>query len=293
MKKTIVLCACATLLVILLTAPLFGAVVPFADPRAVKSPDGKTYAVDRLARLFEAKLNVLPYLLSSYLHSGDVLIADMIRENLKAIQIYVDTIGGSIDNDRQKELFAKLLAGSQKLKDSVEKNIKTVEEYRTAKRVFDYKSSLLIEWVDSISAAVCDAPGQSPAGGEAPSVKTFRRIRVGVLKAVFYTQISSNSPATEAKRKKARELWDATVKRADAFINLASTDPQKQVASGLSASIQIVAECARELLVHADELNLAWDQTMSLVDSIESLVDASDGEPKTTPTEPKPATGTK
>jgi len=292
-KRTIVLAACTALLVILLSGPALGSGLPFSDPRAVKSPDGRTYAVDRLARLFEAKVNVLLYLLTSYLQSGDVLVADMIRENLKAIHIYVETIGTSVDNDRQKELFAKLLAGSQKLKESVDKNIKAVEDYRTAKRVFDYKSSLLIEWLDSISGAVCDIPGPSPTEGETPAVKTFRRVRLGAPKAVFYTQVSSCNPTTDARRKKGRELWDTTVKQSEAFVNLASTDAQKQVAPGLNASVQIVSECARDLLIHSDELNLAWDQTVSLVESIESLVGASDGETKTPQTEPKPAAGTK
>ncbi|MCA1960499.1 MAG: hypothetical protein LDL33_06865 [Desulfomonile sp.] len=289
MKKTIALCACAALLVTMLSGPAFGVGLPFTDPRAVKSTDGKTYPVDRLARLFETKVNLLLYLLTSYLQSGDVLVADMIRENLKAIQIYVDTMGASVGNDRQKELFAKLLAGSQKLRESVEKNIKSIEDYRTAKRVFDYKSSLLIEWLDSISATVCEVREPSSATDETPAVKTFRRVRLGAPKAVFYTQIASTSPAPEARRKKARELWDATSKQAETFINLASTEVQKQVAPGLSTSVQIVAECARELLVHADELNLAWDQTVSLVESLESLVGASDGDAKPPQSEPKPA----
>lgn len=293
MKKTVIFYACAALLVILASGPAPGANVPFADPRAVTSPDGRTYAVDRLARLLEAKVNVLLYLLPNYEQSGDVLFADMIRENLKAIQIYVDTIGTSVDNDRQKELFAKLLAGAQKLRESVEQNIKAIEQYRTAKRVFDYKSSLLIEWIDSISGPICDFPGQSPAEGETPAIKAFRRVRVGVLKAVFCTQVSPCGPATEARRKKARGLWETTVRQADAFVSLASTDAQKQVAPGLNASVQIVAECARELLIHADELNLAWDQTVSLLDSIESLVGASDGESKTPPAEPNHAAGSK
>jgi len=288
-KKTVVLCACAALLITLLSGPASGVGLPFSDPRAVKSTDGKTYPVDRLARLFEAKVNLLLYLLTSYLQSGDVLVADMIRENLKAIQIYVDTMGASVGNDRQKELFAKLLSGSQKLRESVEKNIKSIEEYRTAKRVFDYKSSLLIEWLDSISATVCDVPEPSPAVGEPPAVRTFRRVRLGAPKAVFYTQAASYNPATEARRKKARDLWDATAKQAEAFVDLASTDVQKQVAPGLNASVQIVAECARELLIHADELNLAWDQTVSLVESLESLVGASNGESQPSQAEPKPA----
>lgn len=271
MRMRVFLLVSGLLLVFVSHEPSLSLTPPFPDPLRVHSAAGEPYSVDCLASLLHARINALPYMLARYYKSGDLVLARSIRENLSALDLYVNQMGQSIGNDRQKEMFAKLLAGSQNLKERVEENFTTIEEYRRAERFFQYRADLLIHWIEARKEELnrqCGSQGTGPQEGFATIVLG---IRIDLLKAVFLSTISTSDSETQPRRQKARDLWESIVQKGGILKTSASTPQETEFAAVLESSLKNVRNLSRDLFIRRDELNQAWDQTYSMVESFEAL----------------------
>jgi hypothetical protein len=237
----------------------------------VNTADGEPYPVDRLVGLLQARINALPYLLARYCKSGDVVLARMVKENLSALDLYVKQMGHSIGNDREKEVFAKLLAGSQNLKDLVERNVKAVEEFRRAERFFRFRAHRLVEWVGARAEELAGKGDSGKSDSQKAFAALIEDIRVGLMKAVFLNMVSTNDSENQPRREKSRELWETVAQKAEQLKETAADAQEKELAAVVESSVINVRSLARDLLIRRDELNQAWDQTYSMVESLEVL----------------------
>ena len=281
MTKWFCLLFSGLLLLCVLCEPSVSITPPFSDPMRVNTADGNPYPVNRLISLLQARINALPYLLARYCKTGDVVLVRTVQENLSALDLYVNQMGQSIANDREKEVFAKLMAGSQNLKDLVGKNVKAIEEFRRAERFFQFRADRLVRW---ISVRAEDLPINNDAGDK-NSQNSFSEliqdIRIQLMNAVFLNVISTSDSENQPRREKARELWETVVRKAESLAEVASTPEQKEIGAILQSSLSNVRNLARDLLVRRDELNQAWEHTYSMVESFEALF--KPGEPEKTP----------
>ncbi len=271
MRKWLCVLLGGILVVFLSCGPSLSITPPFSDPMRVNTVEGEAYPVDRLVGLLHARINELPYLLARYCRTGNVVLERMVRENLSALGLYVKQMGQSIGNSREKEMFAKLLAGSQNLKDLVEKNLKTIEEYRRADRFFQFRAYRLIQWLADRSEELSSKEDSGKTISQNNFATLLEDVRIGLMKAVFLNVVSTNDSENQPRREKSRAMWDTVIQKAEMLREAATSDEEKELAAVLESSSNNVRNLARDLTIRRDELNQAWDQTYSMVESLEAL----------------------
>lgn len=269
MRKSIVILLTAVSL-IFSSVGVYAYVPPFPDSRRTNAPDGKPYPLEHVVRLFQTSINSLPHLLAIYLDSGEILLVQEIQDTLVSTSGYVNILGKSIGNDLQKEVFAKVLSGSQKLKENVERNLKAINDFRRAKRAFEQRSSKLISWMDTEAESVFQANYPDKKDGD--TLKITRDIKLGAMKAVFLSRVAPCPSSADNRRKKTGEIWEATIKQALQLPTAAVSPLEKETAAVLISALNNVKQLADGLAARSDELNQSWDQTLTAVESLENLV---------------------
>lgn len=226
----------------------------------------------------------LPYLLSLYLDSGDILVQEELRDTLRAVGAYAGLIGKAAQTEQEKEISAKLHVGSQKLSASMDRNLRAISEFRRIRTVFTHRSTLLIHWMERESdRLVANIEAETPAK---ELQKVLAELRVGVVRALFMGRVSPWGTVPDPQRSKAMESWEQVLRKADQFGTLATSPIEKEFALALIASVNNVRGLTRELLAQSDELNQSWEQTLSSVESLVNLIQPFFSETKTTPSPP-------
>jgi hypothetical protein len=245
---------------------------PTTQPPGARALEDDALPVDHLVGLYRARINSLPYLLVRYLESGEILILQRLHESLASVDVYVEAMGRSVTNDQQKEVVAKLLAGSQKLKTSVAKTLKSVEDFRRVHHVFNSRSTGLVDWLDARSEALYLWYGPEKEAKVMSWLEIVSHIRAGLLKAVFLNRVSPCVQFTEVERDKAREMWESISRQTKVLIDTAPSKKERDMAATLSRALANLNRLAAELIINRAELNQAWEQTLAVVESLEALM---------------------
>jgi hypothetical protein len=285
MRKTVAVLATAALSLAICQA--FAHSIPFPDLRRTYLPDGKSRELGDLIDLLKLGVNYTPYLLGRYLNSGDVLYVEQIRASSEAVDQYLKSVGKSVNNDQEKELFVKLTAGCQTLKENIANNVKAIGEFRIAARAFDERFGALLERIESDIEALDERAWGTDKTSDSPTMRLLDNIRVSLLKAASLSRMASGGQADESRRKKAREMWDVAVRQADLFATAASSDREKKMAATLQIDLKRTAQRGRNILIRGEELNQAWQETLAGVESIESLIEGHSA-PKKPAAQPEP-----
>ncbi|MEW6352073.1 MAG: hypothetical protein AB1646_23730 [Thermodesulfobacteriota bacterium] len=225
-----------------------------------------------LVEAYQLKINGIPYLLSRYLDSGDLLVVQSIYDAMESVDLNMKKMGESITSVRHKEIFAKLMAGTQKLKQIVEKSLKSIDHYLRLKRVFDYRSSQLVIWLeDQADEAFAQGPGQN-AEDLKGLLSTVRQTRITLLKAVSLSGPAVLGSLSQPQRDKSRALWDTASKDVDQLVTQISSEKHKAIAAALALSVHNLRRLERSLAAQIGEVKQGWDETVLLVGSLESLM---------------------
>ncbi len=271
------------------------AVTPSAAvPGATGIKEAMPAVADDIVESYRLRLNSIPYLLGRYMDSGDLLIVQSIYDAMDAVDQNIKKMGESIDSVRNKEIFAKLMAGTQKLKQDVDKNLQAIDHLRRLKRVFDYRSSQLIVWAEDQADEGFLKGLDRPAQEKKALLSALREFRVTLLKAVSQSGPAAAGPVQQPRSDKSRALWNAAAAKADMLVGMASSDTSKVLATALASSVQNLRKMERALVAQAGEVKQGWDETMSVVESLESLMQpASATDKKTVNSAPKETDATK
>lgn len=247
-----------------------GVAQPFRDVTKITGTDGKPPSLEYGLRELRVSIQSLPYFLSVYLDSGDILLQEDVRETLAAVGLYVGLIGKSAQTELEKEVSAKLQVGSQKLGSSVDRSLRAISEFRRVRAVFTHRSALLIHWIDRESDRL--VAGISGEGQASELPRLLSEVRFGVLRALFICRVSPWGMVPDPQRSKAMESWDQVLRKAEQVASVASNPAEKEFAQSLISSLNNVRGLAREALAQTDELNQSWEQTLSSVESLANLI---------------------
>ncbi len=272
MRGLFVRCMTVLFAVFMFTGGAGAASPPAAVPGGAGPQESLPLGATSQVEAYQLRINSIPYLLSRYMDSGDLLVVQSIHENMESIDLNIKKMGESITSVRHKEIFAKLMAGTQKLKQAVEKSLKSIDHYRRLKRAFDYRSSQLIIWLeDQAEEAFVQGPGQK-AEDLKGLLSTMRQIRVTLLKAVSLGGLEALGSFSQVQRDKSRTLWDAASTNADQLLTLAASEKHKAIAAALAGSIHNLRRLERALAAQIGEVKQGWDETVLVVGSLESLM---------------------
>ncbi|MFZ5867804.1 MAG: hypothetical protein ACOYXY_18110 [Thermodesulfobacteriota bacterium] len=256
-------------LVFLFTCPSHAEWLPsFIDGSSVTGADGKVLPLSQLKSRFRVLINSFPYLIDRYLLTGDTQVAYRIRELGDAMELHVTTMGKMVGTDKEKELFAKLLVGSRKFKENVAKNLASVEELRIIRDVFDRRSASLIDWVKSQEEELLLG---GPTAEAYAAAAMLNEARIDVLQAVFFNRVAACGALAEEQRTKSRAKWEAALEQAKLFSEKASTERDRKTASALISGLNAIKGLAGDLLIRSDEVSQAWEKTLALVESLDSM----------------------
>jgi hypothetical protein len=232
-------------------------------------------AADDIVEVYQLRINSLPYLLARYVDSGDLLVVQGIHETMETIDLSITKMGKSIDSVRHKEIFAKLMAGTQKLKQDVDKNLKAIDHFRRLKRAFDYRSSQLIVWVEEQADEAFTRGADRQPEEKTALLAALREVRITLLKAVSLSSSAVMGSATQAQRDKSRAMWDSAASKADQLVSLTSADKPKTVAAAFALSLQSLRKLERALVAQMGEVKQGWDETLTIVESLEALMQSA------------------
>ncbi len=282
------LCATVIFLVLLFVGGAGAASPSAVVPGGAGIQETLPLGANSIGEAYQLRINSIPYLLTRYMDSGDLLVVQSIHENMESVDQSNKKMGESITSVRHKEIFAKLMAGTEKLKEILEKGLKSIDHYRRLKRVFDYRSSQLIIWLED-QAEEAFVPGPDQKAEELKKLLgTLRETRITLLKAVSLSGSAVLGSLSQAQRDKSRALWDTASKKADEMVGLTSSEKHKAVAAALASSIHNLRKIERSLDAQIGEVKQGWDETVLLVGSLESLVQpASAGDRKPANAAPK------
>lgn len=250
------------------TLPAAGTNSPHSAAR-LEDLEGKPYPLDQVVQLLQVSINTIPFFLARYMDTGDLLRVQQIREALDESGAYVTAMEKRIRNDFQKAIFAKVLAGYQKFKDNLGRNLKAVGEFRRLARAFDHHSDQLIDWMstDLEASFQCGAANQGPE-----VLRAFRDARLAVVRAAFFSRVTACRAVDETRRNKAKEAWGNASKQVAVLVGAAATPSDKETALRLASAVNGCKAIAEEMAVQADELNQTWEQTQSMAESLETLI---------------------
>ncbi len=265
--------ACSVLAVVLSLVPASAPAYspPFPHVEIVKEDHAPPPTMARLLSSFRVLVNSVPYLLSRRLHHEDDLIVQQINDTVDAIDVTVMQIKKTIKNDEQKEIFAKLFTGTEKLKQAISRNLSAIEDFRKSGTVFDHRSALLIDWVDGKLVGPYETEAGEGSEDRETILKTIENIRLALRKAIFRTRNMPCEGVSEQQRSKARAMWDYAREQAVVYAAQVSSPREKELAAYLGSSLETVRDAARNLLVETEELNQASDATLALVVSLEAI----------------------
>jgi len=274
------------ILVFLFTTPSHAEWLPsFLDSSSVTGADGKVLPLSQLKSRFRVLINSFPYLLDRYLLTGDTHVAYRIRELGDAMELHVTTMGKMVATDKEKELFAKLLVGSRKFKENVAKNLASVEELRIIRDVFDRRSASFVDWLKSEEEEFL-LGGPAPEAYSAAAV--LNEARIHVLQAVFFNRVAVCSPRAEEQRTKSRAKWESALEQAKLFSEKASAGRDRKIAFTLTGGLNAGKGLAGDLLIRSDEVSQAWEKTLAMVESLDSMARPPEKQEKALEQRPKP-----
>ena len=286
------------LLVLILTAtivnPLKGSSPSFPIALEIGNAQNEKPNLDEIVSKFRVLVHSYPFLLDRYLHTGDVLLVNEVRETTNAVDQYLSLMGKAVANNLQKEMFAKVMAGSQNLKKNAEATLLAIDRYRIIKLVFDKRAARLLEWlqVNSIELSYPTSGNTTPSKNESMRA-LLDNVKADVLRSVFATQFSLERPADESRRNRTGALWESTMKTSKRLAASAVSLEQKKLIAFLDPTLKSLAGLNADLFVRTDELRRAWEDTLSQVESLEELLSGSGTPPtdsasgKNTPSESK------
>ncbi|MBM4329036.1 MAG: hypothetical protein FJ118_17960 [Deltaproteobacteria bacterium] len=257
----------------------------FIDGSSVTGADGKVLPLGQLNSRFRVLINSFAYLLDRYLLTGDTQVAYRIRELGDAMELHVTTMGKMVETDKEKELFAKLLVGSRKLRENVAKNLASVEELRIIRNVFDRRSESLIDWLKRQEEELL-LSGPTPEAYSAATI--LNEARINVLQAVFFNQVAARGTLAEEQRARARARWEAALEQAKLFSEKASGDRVRKTALALTSGLNAVKGLAGDLLIRSDEVSQAWEKTLALVESLDNMAKPPEKQEKASEQHAKP-----
>ncbi|MFH0824743.1 MAG: hypothetical protein V2B18_18475 [Pseudomonadota bacterium] len=241
------------------------------------APDIASCSAEQVTSMFRVTIHTIPYLLGQYLQTGDPVLVRETRDAAAAVDLFIKALGKSVDNDVQKELFAKLLVGAQKLKTCIEKTAKAADECKIAEAAFQVKSKALTAWMDA-NADASLAPMEGTEGPIAVSNQAaFDEVRIETCKAILFNGVSPCGPLADQRRNKARQAWASAVKQAEAFAQKAVGPREKNTARLLAASVRAIRSLGEDLPIKTDDLNQVWEETLNVVDSLDALLRPTSG----------------
>ena len=248
---------------------------------------GKKPNLDDIVSKFRTLAHLYPYLLERYLQTGDVLLVNEIRETTSALDQCLSLMGKAVENNLQKEMFAKVMTSSQKLKKNVEANLLAIDRYRIIKLVFDNRASQLLESLRVNSFEMTCQNGGDKSGNKKESLRALLdKVTANALRSIFATQFSLQRPDDEQRRNRTRALWDSTLKFSKRVTAVVSPEKKRLIAF-LYPTLKSLNNLTADLFVRTDELRRAWDNTLSQVQSLEELLGENEVQRSPTDSEKK------
>jgi hypothetical protein len=228
---------------------------------------------NEIVRKFRTLIHLYPFLLDRYLQTGDVLLVNEVRETTDAVDKCLNLMGKAVENNLQKEMFAKVMAGSQKLKKNVEANLLAIDRYRITKLVFDKRASQLLERLRMNSLEItCQSGGDKSINKKQSLRALLDNVIADALRSIFATQFSLQRPDDESRRNRTRALWESTLKSSKRATEAAVSLEKKGLIAFLNPTLKSLDDLTADLFVRTDELRRAWDNTLSQVHSLEELL---------------------
>ncbi|MBI5250070.1 MAG: hypothetical protein HY912_11310 [Desulfomonile tiedjei] len=268
MKRFFLLVLAVISILFPLSSPASSSNPPHSNAR-LEDLEGKPYPLDQLVQFFQVGVNSIPYFLLRYLDTGDVLLLQQIREANDRSGAYVTGMEKRIRNDFQKGVFAKVLTSYHKFKDNVGRNLKAINEFRRVRRAFEFRSDQLIDWISTS----LEASFQGSAANQGHEVlRAFRELQLAVVRAVTLSRYQACAALDQTRRNKAKEAWENTSRQAALLLGSAGTLTEKETSLRLIAAVDSCKALAEEMFLQADELSHAWEQTQSVVESLDSLI---------------------
>lgn len=285
MQKLLVIMAIFTTLLCAQSGPAQSLDLPFPERLTLSAIPSKTITSDQIRSRLRVLVNSLPFLLEQRLRSQNGLVKQEVNETLEALETCVERLGKSVTNNRDKELFAKLLAGLQKLKSRVQADLKAVEQYRVAEEVFARRISLLLTWLGGVATQWDSAQGPDKERLPTDYRTLMDNLRVDLLKAASFTSMAScGATCGTDSRNRANVEWDAALSQVEALREASdSSSPSGDTVELIEAYVERVKKMADELMLRTDELNQARELMLTQVESIQALLKPVPKEPESKP----------
>jgi hypothetical protein len=250
---------------------------PFPIALELEKTQSEELSLAEIVSKFRALVHTYPYLLDRYLRTGDVSTVYEINENTDSLDRYLRLMRKAVANNEQKEMFAKLMAGAQKLKENVQSNLIAIDRYRMVNLVFTKRSSRLVEWLRlSALKLTRRTPHKKTSSKKDSALTLLYKVNAEVLKAIFATRLSLRRPEDESERTRAKSLWQTAIKVGNNFASSASAPEEKELYVFLNPTLKSLEDQTTTLFVRTDELQRAWESTLSQIHSLEELLVSGD-----------------
>jgi hypothetical protein len=252
---------------------------PFTDAVDLKSFNGDDQAYKKLTGLYRFRINTIPYLLVSYLDNGSLNTLHTLKETMESMEAIVEAMGKTIANDREKETFAKLLGGSDKLHKSVERNIRAIKKFRRLKKVYSIRARDALALISAEpSSIICPGP-ISQARLDESGQKDLERLRAQLLKIIRRALAQGFRPTiTSEQGSDQGRIWDETLYLTASISSALEESGAKEMGHRLTSSVRNLNDLTKSLRVSREEINQSWDEAIAAVESMEAVTHNS--EPK-------------